>query len=391
MKISLPSDNNIKKLSVINGLKFSSREIEIIAFLIAGRSTKKIAQFFSLSPRTVENYIYNMMGKLGVNSRQGIIDFIEKSDKFSLIKAHHEKLVIHDSFIKSLNNLSKLLPEKKYTCALIYWPHQPYSQPLTSFISEAFQYMSIEISNEPQESDLALSQLLNEPQKDTYKIYILPSFNPVLSLEKAPPRFKSYNNLILLLEKEAGDNFSEIKDVIFIDVAKQKNAYYAFFEILKQIFPQLDFENVVSGFDEKFKGDRATIPLSEQDHLNDTHKQNFEKKSWLYINDIYKKWVYALTLLFLIPTSIGISIFFIDKNHNDILDHSHYKLVRKDDNGTLTIRNDLAIPVEAAFLNRPDLLSQLNKKFNEKEGIQTVAIIGIGGSGKTTLARQYVR
>ncbi len=99
MKISIPIDNNIKSLKLINGLKFSSREVEIISFLVAGRSTKKIAQFFSLSPRTIENNIHNMMSRLGANSRQGIIDFIERSDKFFLIKAHYEKLVIHDNFI----------------------------------------------------------------------------------------------------------------------------------------------------------------------------------------------------------------------------------------------------------------------------------------------------
>src|SRR5260221_7755486 len=155
MEICLPSDKSINNLGIVNGLKFSPREIDIIAALIAGRSTKKIAHFLSLSPRTIENYIYNTMSKLGVNSRQGIIDFIEKSDKFSHIKNHYENLLLHNSFKKSLRGLSKLLPEKKPSCLIVYWPHQRLSHPLASFVAEALQYLSIQLSKESQDSNLS--------------------------------------------------------------------------------------------------------------------------------------------------------------------------------------------------------------------------------------------
>ena len=76
---SFPKDIYAKYLATINSVKFTPREIDIIAFISSGRSGKKTASFFSISPKTVENHTHNIMIKLQCNSRESIIDFIEKS------------------------------------------------------------------------------------------------------------------------------------------------------------------------------------------------------------------------------------------------------------------------------------------------------------------------
>lgn len=81
-----------KHLAFINDIKFTRREIDIIAFICSGRSGKKTASFLSISPKTVENHIHNIMEKLGCNSREAIIDFIEKTGKFSYIKKYYQSL-----------------------------------------------------------------------------------------------------------------------------------------------------------------------------------------------------------------------------------------------------------------------------------------------------------
>lgn len=54
------------------------------------------------------------------------------------------------------------------------------------------------------------------------------------------------------------------------------------------------------------------------------------------------------------------------------------------------IRSDFILPKESVFLNRPEFINQIGHKFKQN-GIQTVALVGQGGAGKTTIARQYAR
>ena len=53
------------------------------------------------------------------------------------------------------------------------------------------------------------------------------------------------------------------------------------------------------------------------------------------------------------------------------------------------LRSDLILPTNSVFLDRPELTQDINTKLINQKGIQTIALVGPGGSGKTTLARQY--
>ena len=75
-----------EELQSIKDKNFTIREIDIIACLIHNRGEKKIADLLSISPRTVSAHVRNIMQKLTCNSREGIIDFVEKSGKLNLLK-----------------------------------------------------------------------------------------------------------------------------------------------------------------------------------------------------------------------------------------------------------------------------------------------------------------
>ena len=66
------------QLKEVGGVSFTNREIDVLSCLLGNRKDKKIASLLSLSPKTVGAHIYNVIKKLGYNSREQIIDFAEK-------------------------------------------------------------------------------------------------------------------------------------------------------------------------------------------------------------------------------------------------------------------------------------------------------------------------
>lgn len=54
------------------------REIEVLQLLAKGYTNRQIAEFLSLSPRTVEGHRANIAGKLGLHSRVELVEYAEK-------------------------------------------------------------------------------------------------------------------------------------------------------------------------------------------------------------------------------------------------------------------------------------------------------------------------
>ncbi len=104
-------------LKIINGVRFTHREIDVVSCILSGKLTKTIAIFLSISPKTVEAHTYNILSKLGVSSRGDLINFIEASGKFSLIKKYYITLITQNSFKEGLNQL-RLSLNKSYSCLI---------------------------------------------------------------------------------------------------------------------------------------------------------------------------------------------------------------------------------------------------------------------------------
>ena len=107
-------------LKAINGVKFTPREVDIIACLFSGRSAKSIASFLSLAEATATTHIRNIMIKLKCNSRDSIRDFVEKSDQFSLVKTHYRDLLVQALFKKQLQTITGLINKESYACLIVY-------------------------------------------------------------------------------------------------------------------------------------------------------------------------------------------------------------------------------------------------------------------------------
>ena len=57
-------------LATIEGIHFTTREIDVMACLFQARGTSKIASLLRLSPHTVITYIRNVISKLEGSSRE---------------------------------------------------------------------------------------------------------------------------------------------------------------------------------------------------------------------------------------------------------------------------------------------------------------------------------
>jgi tetratricopeptide (TPR) repeat protein len=73
-----------------------------------------------------------------------------------------------------------------------------------------------------------------------------------------------------------------------------------------------------------------------------------------------------------------------ETSENKRRDHNNISIEEKP-----AIHTDLIIPKESVCLPRLSLMKEIDKALKTSQLIQTVALVGIGGSGKTTLARQY--
>ena len=85
-----------KYLGLVETIKFTSREIDIIACILHNRGEKKIANLLSISPRTVSSHVHNIMLKCQSHSKDGIIDFIERSGKRGYLKEYYVELLINE-------------------------------------------------------------------------------------------------------------------------------------------------------------------------------------------------------------------------------------------------------------------------------------------------------
>ncbi len=176
--MNIPQENHfehdrIDKLRCINGVNFTAREIDIIACLFNARGTSRTASLLNISPRTVENHVRNLMVKLGCNSREGIIDYIEKNNKHSLFRDHYAHLILGQNFKNTLRAIGKKIANS-FSFSLVYWKENKNNYALLEKIKKYLERAGLTIHLEQSENPFSITQLIDEIKEGKHKIYILP-------------------------------------------------------------------------------------------------------------------------------------------------------------------------------------------------------------------------
>lgn len=401
----------------IDGLTLTHREIDITACMLSGRSAKKIASFLSISSKTVESHIRNIMLKIGCRSQEAIIDFIEKSGKLHLFKNYYSNLLTNSNFENQLIKIAAIEKEEKTQCLLFYPQLETKAIDFNKFKEHLF------LSGHD-----VLMQSYDEPRNvfNTTKKFIdkYPGINHII-VAISVPLLNSENNRTEIPSEAIGsiEEYSKLnaKSPIFLFVSQEasrveipaisnssvshpvyltqeKSSYYhCIFAILQKINPKANIQCLLQEFLKTSglhdKTDNVLLmsgPRKEPDLGKQNTPNRFIQNFLLHLID--RKALLICGLSFIL--GVGAFILFFNTKQDKIYGEQ-YKVYGAKSGKEVSFnlpRHD------QIFIGRDKLLKNLNEKLyidinsvqKKPHELSVVACAGLGGVGKTQIALQYL-
>jgi len=340
------------ELNTISNIKFTRREIDIIACVVHNRGEKKIASLLSISPRTVSTHVHNIMLKLSHSSREYLIDFIVKSGKLSFIKHYYLQILIQSLFNDYLVKIGKSFNRQPLRCSF------------------KINQVAIEEKStlEQLKEDLKLA---NIALVDEDTLTEESSYNFYTQIDDLPAKDDKQQNILLLMTSES-TSATLHKNIRCVDFRKTENYYFATLDLLSKLINKPAFESFIHEFKKDYK---LIISSWKGEAMQENSSFSF---TLLKRELILPKFPILLPLTICFILLIG---YFI----------SSTLLSRSQISNLTEIRSDLPLPHESILLGHSPVLDKIKHKLIGKDGIRIVVLVGIGGSGKTTIAHQYAR
>lgn len=353
-------------LTQIGNTKLTMREIDIISCILHNRTNKKIASILSISNRTVETHIYNVLSKLNKCSKDDIIDFIEKFGKPKYIREYYISLLIRNLFEKYLVKICSINKSK-----LIYSVND-------SSIEQDDKKSSTVLFQ--LEEDLKLANIFRDDKVKLLTFHIATNIKDI----------EEHNDITLLF----GSKNSEVLDSKkIIDFTNNQDYYLAAFELLKKITNIPVVDTLAKEFQEEYN--LSIHHCGNNEILSDTKNDDIPGNTKIPVVSILRNHYYLIIFIVNFIIAIGSVItvwnfFFKNNSPSPILTNSETNdsSVLK----TAIVKSDFKIP--SILLDRSELINKIEQRLETNKGISTVALIavvGIGGAGKTVLARQFAK
>lgn len=384
------------ELLIVKGIKFTPRQIDIMACLISGGTGKTISSLLSIEIKTIEAHKKDIVGRLGGGVQENIIAFIQTSNKYDLIKKHYLKLLKKVKFEKQLKELDRGIDKNQLPHCSIEpkSSYHPQAKNKSSFLNIFTFHLSLvgikilEKSNQPEHYP--------EATKVVEQILYFIDGDLIGHLKSDQIREGDFKDS-LKLASSSQEIIHIVQDLTFkeellkispntnpIDFTSPVFYFKSFITLLERMIPSYDFASLKEIIDDNDLNFKDFNQNSSVTKLQGSSYKTFARFS-LLPNILPSKRKQALSIVLLATPLLSFCFWAISEIVNPS-DQKANNRVSLD-----SIHSDLIIPSDSSFLNRPRLMTEIENKFKEGQGIQSVALVGVGGAGKTTLARTYAR
>ena len=309
----LPQDIYALHLVMIGGIKFTPREINIIACLAHGKSVKGISHFLSteekpIGARSVETHINNLRRKISGSSKESIIEFVEDSNKYQAVRNYYSSLLLQIGFEKSLNQLAEILrPTNSPFLIVSLQKDKNFRNELGDILCDYLQSSGAMVTKNIKYNIEDLSLVFSNNSKIQQNlIFILPSECYIASEESIAldgdeiyiPKGDLSDALFLFYPYSFQEENECLSHFQCMTITNPCKPYLLFFKTLKHFFSNMpEIDEVAQGFIIKYQ-DLDTFPVEDKSQQDIKTHQVANKKTAKDTSVVY--YISIAVLIFII-------------------------------------------------------------------------------------------